>query len=58
LTSPEAKSFILFKKKLYTAFEARNRSAIEHDAFTSEVSLAHIYHMQESNNRHIAEINR
>lgn len=56
MNSPEAKSFILFKKKLYSAYEVYNWSSIEHDEFSTHIGQDHIYHMVESNNRHLAEI--
>lgn len=58
LKSPEAKEFILFKKKLYNAYEVYHRSSNEHDLFSSDVTSAHIYHMQESNFRHIEEMRK
>jgi hypothetical protein len=56
LNAPEAKEFVLFKKKLYQAYEACNRSVNEHNELTGKVSLDQLYHIIDSNNRHLAEI--
>lgn len=58
LKSPEAKEFVLFKKKLYNAYEVYHRSSNEHAEFSTDVTLSHIYHMQQSNNRHLEEMRK
>jgi len=58
LKSPEAKEFVLFKKKLYNAYEVYHRSSNEHTEFSTDITLAHIYHMQQSNNRHLEEMRK
>ncbi len=39
MNSPEGKDFVLFKRKLYLAYEVRNRSTLEHTAYSTDVSL-------------------
>ena len=56
LSAPESKDFIIFKRKLYMAYEVRNRSTLEHTAISSNVSAKEIYHMRDSINYHVSEM--
>lgn len=56
LTNPEASEFILFKKKLYSAYEAKNRSTEEHEALSTTVLLEHLPHIIKANKRHVEGI--
>ncbi len=43
LDAPESRDFILFKRKLYNAYEVRNRSTLEHTLFSGEIDHTHLY---------------
>jgi len=58
LDSPESKDFVLFKKKLYNAYEVRNRSTLEHTSFSGEIDDLQIHHIHESTRYHVEEMRR
>ena len=53
-----SKDFIIFKQKLYQTYEVRNRSTLEHDELTSNVSLFDLYHVMDASKNHLAEMAR
>ena len=58
LDDPNSKEFRLFKRKLYTTYEVRNRTTLEHDHYSTKIELSDLYHMVDSNDTHLAEIVR
>jgi len=47
--SAEGKDFILFKRELYKLYEVRNRSMLEHEAFSFNVERQNLSKMYQAN---------
>lgn len=54
----EAKNFVIFKKKLYKLYEARSRSTLEHEQFSTEIPEDELTHVYDAHKHHLSTLAR
>jgi hypothetical protein len=58
MSHPDARKFVLFKKKLYQLYEVRNRSSSEHAEFSTVITEEELSHVYDAHKNHLNAVVR